>query len=106
MPYNPTGINTYIHGLRRTAKSCLSQKSKMPSPSNEEHTDCTQCADGGGGGDDESSAPSGGGGGGTPGVTPGGRFGESNTKLDECYEEWKTSAVAAKLKAFLEEELR
>ena len=46
---------------------------------------------------DESSAPSGGGGG-TPGVTPGGRFGESNTKLDECYEDWKSSVVAAKLK--------
>jgi len=50
---------------------------------------------------DAPSAPSGGG-----GEPPGGRFGESNTKLDECYEDWKSSVVAAKLKAFLEKELR
>jgi len=36
----------------------------------------------------------------------GGRFGESNTKVDGCYAEWKTSPAAAKLKAFLEEELK
>ena len=39
------------------------------------------------------------------GSVPGGKFGEGNAEVDDCYRDWKNSAVAAKLLAFLEKEL-
>jgi hypothetical protein len=39
------------------------------------------------------------------GTTPTGKFGEGNAEVDECYKDWKHSAIAAKLLAFLEKEL-
>jgi hypothetical protein len=35
-----------------------------------------------------------------------GRFGQGSQQVDDCYEDWKKSAVAEKFKAYLEQELR